>query len=473
MNIDQAQITLFTNKINRFLLLKNPAATTNHLLGMLGLFTIDFPDKESVRVSYDEDGISVMAKPFGSKCTCANEKDDLKLNLEHTGHGIRHTSTCDLYRREKILYHDLTREIDTTDPQVSLYDFDWPRDIQPYRASIATWFPEQSNDGLWKAFTKTWTDIMELLPKDDSLADNPEPDAKTGYEDIGDPELGSPQPDTSVDEDTDPACFGDTAQSVEDSMAETSKQEMVESDDDYDSDIPLPSATATFAIALEQPQERPTVSGVTGIPGYENVLAHGSPTPSPSSPPQPEVPVRKKRGRKHGSTDVAKAIREAEASEMKPEDFIPRPSPEGEGKFLPSCAFYAKMMREEFVRLSSAMDDIEAAEVVPVEDLKMVKESLDRMALRSAHMELRGVNDDGERRVNMLIETTVSNVLATMQAATRDLGLAPDDPRTWESFRKLLGDVGDKAKAMLELMTQPGAGPAIYSVGTTSRPSDE
>jgi hypothetical protein len=463
MNIDQAQITLFLSKVRGFLLLKNPADAAHNLLSILGLYTIDFPDRESVEVSYDENGINILTKPFGAKCTCANEKEELKLRLEHTGHGIRHTTSCDLARREKVSYHELVREIDATDPVVSVYDFDWPRDIEPYRNSIVTRFPEQANDGLWKAFSKTWADIVDLLPalpeaEDDSLFAGAELDAVTEREDC-------PLADVSI-------CFGDTVQGIEDGMADTFEQKIANSDDDcdYDSDIPIPVAATKLVASLEQPPKQVSVTEALGVPGCENVLFHGDLLPAQA---QPEPSAPKRRGRKPGSTNAAKAIREAEASEMKPEDFVATPATKGEPQVLPACSFYAKMMREEFARLSATMEDIEVASVIPVEDLKMVKESLDRMALRSAHMELRGVNEDGERRVNMLIETTVSNVLETMQAATRDLGLAPDDPRTWEAFRKLLSDVSDKAKAMLELMTQPGAGPAIYSVGTQSGSPNE
>lgn len=450
MNIEQTRITLFLNKVKGFLLLKTPTDVTHNLLSMLGLYTIDFPDHNAVDVSYDEDGIYVLAKPFGTKCTCANEKEELKFHLEHTGHGIRHTTSCDYYRREKILYHGLLREFDTTDPVVSVYDFDWPSNIEPYRAAIITKFPEQDNDGLWKAFAKTWSDIMELLPQDDAIVENPEPDVKTGYEDAApatsncdysdadeDLHLGPRQPDGDQDE---PAAQG-----------------MPDPVDDYDCDIPVPTAAAALVEKLEP---------IT-VPVPVNPASQSTPAT------QSEVPVPKKRGRKPGSTNAAKAIREAESSELRPEDFTATPAPTGEGQVIPACTFYAKMMREELSRLSGVMDDIEVASTIPVENLKMVKDSLDRLALRSAHMELRGVSEDGERRVNMLIETTVSNVLETTRTATRDLALAPDDPRTWESFRKLLGDVSDKAKAMLELMTQPGAGPAIYSVGASSEPSDE
>lgn len=201
---------------------------------------------------------------------------------------------------------------------------------------------------------------------------------------------------------------------------------------DFDGDIPFDTT---------EPMEE-TVSGPEQLP----------------IPEEPAIPPKRRRGRPAGTTNAAKVAKHdipADASAAPQED-------ESGNIVIPACQRFAQIAADELGRLCDVVAFIATADEFPVENIRGLKESLDRLALRAAHLELKGRHDAGDEGcLELWVETTLANVRAATNAAIRDLDLSPEKPTAWEKFGKDLKEIKDKAESMNKIMVQPGMSAAI------------
>ena len=298
----------------------------------------------------------------------------------------------------KLVAHPCLIDVDGDDEE-TVWTFQWPRDISANRYAIQETFIELKQDILWTNFQKAWHGIVVNMPEPlPSLADRLKEEDK---EEI-----------------------------------EYAEAEMKHNEPTYEDDLDFDSA------GQDEANETPT----TDLPFEE---------PEPASTAPADTPKRK-RGRPTGTTKQAKQ----DALELPPGGLTPT---ETNGKkALPGCVRFGKMASEEFSRLCPVVQSIIDAETFPKETIEGLKNSLDRLALRTAHLLYRGAHDaDDPTSINPLIEVTLANTTAAVNAAVRDLGLCPEKAGSWEKFASDMKEVIDLAKHANGLMSQMGAGPTI------------
>ena len=404
---------LFEKRIKGILVLHKEENVVGNLLAILGLMTVDFSSPATVQAAWDADSITIMAKTFSTTCTCHSTNDPKVRKVD----GVMHSNRCDLSMADVLIRHRDLKSVEPDERGVT-FDFSWPRDISPFKNVICARFRELQDAILWSNFSKAWAGVMSMLPdqipaEDDDSIDEPEEIVEVKE----DPDMVEPDgPTETVEEDNpDMACSPDPA-------------------DDFDDLDVLPPAENVPAVA-------PTDTKIDPAPAI------------------PDVPKRK-RGRPSGTTDSAKKIQEFEKHEVPASAFTPT-STDGKPTIL-ACIRFAEIIQEECSRISEIAREIAWAKEFPLDQVRGVKESLDRLALRSAHMEYRGGHDrDDPQAINPLIETTLANVTAVATVAVRDLGLAPELPSSWDVFKKSLKEAVDVSDSMFDIISQTGAGPAI------------
>lgn len=388
------------SKLRGYLLLSKAENVTPHCLAILGLRPRDFcpPDGATHWVHWEPDALYVQAKVF---------PDD-------------HPSIANVMGHEDLIGYE--PEEDGT----AIYTFQWPRHIEANRPEIQDVFPETQADPLWKTFVRGWADITPLFPPvEPSIA------SLKGDDD---------EPATTM--------LADASGTLEGNQAPLLG--------DFDDGMDLGSEEIT------DPGETVLVIQTAAEEGSALEVVHGAGDPAIEAAAQAVLDAqsaekKRGRGRPKGSTKAAKeAQQDAGLGDVQTEI-----TPEGK-TVIPACVKFADILEEELNRLRSVGDLIRAAEDFPIEAIRSLKNSLDRLALRSAHMEFRGQHDtDDPRAINPLVEITLANISAAASAAVRDLGLAPERPKAWEDFSKAVKETVDLAKSMLDIVSQMGAGPAI------------
>ena len=314
-----------------------------------------------------------------------------------------HASTCHLAMVQKLLVHSCLIAVED-DGEDMTWTFQWPRDLEPNRYVIGTRFPDAAEDTLWPAFKKSWSNITDMMPEMEfSLAE------KAGAIPV----------------------------------AEEEWKPLV---DDFDLDFTSP-------IAEPEPDPEPEIS-----------VVHGAGNPEVEAAAQKYIDAQPKRkpGRPKGTSAKAQEA----AKELASADFAPVVV-EGK-KVFPSCQKFGQFASDELSRLCTVVMQIVTAEDhFPVDTIESLKNSLDRLALRAAHLQMRGRHEeDNPNALNPLVEITVANVEANIASAVRDLGLAPEKASSWETFVKSVKESLDVAKCLGEVMSQTGAGPTIQEPST-------
>ena len=405
-----------------FLLLQKEHDVTHNALAIMGLFATDFPSEPSL--IWDQAGITVQTTPFLNECTCKEFPKDPKV---YKLADALHANRCAWAMAHKMLMHPCLLDVED-DGETMTWNFQWPRAIEEFRAVIGTRFQDATNNDLWPAFRKSWQAITDLMPEPEfSLAE------KTG-----------------------------TVPVTEEEWIPESE---VPADDTFDMD---------FDAQTNDP-EPPTFDSEAGslLPEPENSISivHGAGNPAVEAAAQAYFdanagkvqaalePVEKRKpGRPKGT---GAKDREA-AKELAPADFAPTVNKGGK-KVFPSCQKFAHFASEELGRLCSVVEMILVAEdSFPVDTIQSLKNSLDRLALRAAHLELRGRHENDEAgALNPMVEVTIANIEAATGSAVRDLALAPDKTASWEVFKKALKEVIDVAGSMDCILSQTGMGPVV------------
>jgi len=318
-----------------------------------------------------------------------------------------HTERCCQTLTHNLCSHENLLESDV-DGDDSSYTFQWPRNIDGARPTLEVMFGELSDNNLWSNFKMSWARLTDQMgPEKQSQKERL--DAVNG-----------------------------TALPLEDED-ELTPEEVDGAGMDFEDDLDFGTL--------------PTVAPLTLVPNrvldaMEDLME------------QDEVAeVKRGRGRPKGSTKAAKE----QAKELKADDFVP-----SESGNLPALEKFGRFAAEEMSRLCGVVETIMTADDFPYDTIESFKNSLDRLALRAAHLQFRGAHDaDAPGAINPLIEVSVANVVATVNSATRDLELAPEKPASWETFAGTIKEAVGMSKCLFEVMSQSGAGPVIQEIPRT------
>lgn len=389
-------------KLRRLLIISKPGdLTLRNVLAMLGLHSIAFPDGKKTQIMWDEAEITVLSHSYGTKCNC-DPKDPKVAKVGEAWHGNR----CDLAMSWKMLHHPNLINVDEDeDSDTTTWTFQWPRELEQDRTTIQVVFPELTNDTFWGNFKKAWAGVVGLMP----------------------------EPQKSLAE---------RAESAPIQVQEPAA--VVQEADGYD-DMDLGTAQAPevepILVAEPGPVVEPTFTDKEACEIIEQ-----------------EVPeVKRGRGRPKGTGKRQQAKELDVEAEIRPGELV---SP-AQGEPIPACARFARVFTDEMERLSRGVEATLTAEKFPVEQIKDLKESLDRLALKAAHLEFWGNRGETTKVINPMIAVTVNNLAAQTRAAIRDLELAPERPAAWEAYSKAIKECKDKSDSLQDVMVQPGMGPAI------------
>jgi hypothetical protein len=171
---------------------------------------------------------------------------------------------------------------------------------------------------------------------------------------------------------------------------------------------------------------------------------------APSEESTPEPPKKRGPGRP--------PKKKPESKELSAADFTPTP----DGKPIPALVKFAQYASEELGNLCSMINSLTTIDHFPFDTIESIKNSFDRLANRTAHLQYKGkhdANDPGS--VNVLLEVTLCNVSSIVNNAVRDLSLSPERAESWKTFADEIKIARDKATSAEDIMGQPGAGPAI------------
>ena len=134
---------------------ENSPKSQKNVLAMLGLNPKSFPDP--IRLSWDAEDILVQTVDFGP-CSCATSAG-LKTALVN---GERHAKTCPLAHRQIVLDSPWLTDVEHDDDTIT-WLFQWPRDIEESRLTLAEVFPELVEDERWADFLVTWKGFVVLM----------------------------------------------------------------------------------------------------------------------------------------------------------------------------------------------------------------------------------------------------------------------------------------------------------------------
>lgn len=398
--------TILAN-IQKFLLLPQAKENAKHnVLAMLGLFALDFP-AGGVELFQDASEITVVSKKFPEGCNC--DHDDPKV--VNVGQGL-HTARCNRSMLQALTNHPCLSEFEDDDDDTT-WTFVWPRDVSHFRAVIQTRFAEVKDDTLWANFKTSWKAITDTMPEAEIVED---PESAPVRND---------DPDT-IDFD---------------------------SDIEFGSDEPIPETE--HADPTPDPLE-----DLTPPPHATIEVVHGAGNPAIEAAAQAvldDQEAKRGRGRPKGSTKAAKQAK----TELAPGDFTPEETPTG-GMAYPAIRKFAGFASEELNRLCGVLRDIMTADGFPLETIESFKSSLDRLALKAAHLQFKGRQDEDESNtLDPMIEVTLMNLTASANVALRDLNLSPEKAESWQKYQKDMKEVIGKADSMQDLMGQVGMGPVI------------
>ena len=381
-----------------------------HLLPLLGLFGIDFPSKD-LTVIWDHEGVSITCKAkFSNNCTCAEHAKDPKvIRLDD---GEMHASFCDQSKAFALVQNPNLVDLNEDDSGM-IWTFQWPRSIAEVRDYLINAFPALENDAEWAHFAAGWHEIVGFMPP-----------AKPSVYQIANADAPGPALDFG-----DGLDFGEeTANVVPFAGIEVGTQ---------DQEQPAPPDGTL--------QDGPEPFPSTSMPGVDLVDL------------PPEGAPKKKRGRPAGTTKAAQEAKQ----DIPAGAFEPEKKEDGKVR-IPACVKFAQFADEEVCRLRTIIENIKEAEKFPTETIKILKNAFDRLALRTAHLEFRGLHDtDDPKAINPLVEVSLANVSAEVTTAVRDLCLAPEKPKSWEDFCKALKEAKELADSVNDVISQTGAAPCV------------
>jgi hypothetical protein len=427
--------THITNKIAGLLLLSKADSRMAHALAVFGLFKIDFPEPlEQVSLTWDALGVCVTSPRFKGLCTCDADPKAPRINMVPND-PERHASTCDVWKLYTLGSHANLINVED-DGKALVWDFAWPR-TKPNRNALEASFGELKAQTLWENFEKGWNTLMTMLPpQGPSMKERLEASEPPTVMDFDDMDLDLSQTPVKVaelnpkPEFPDPFTGANPEPSIEEVATKTKKvregKAKAEKKKETDPTEPTPPEPSESAAEPETTNEDTTITVVfSNIPGIEEgtVLKKNA--------------REKKRAGESDSTEAPK-------------------------KTIPACLKFRDLLKEECAGLLRSADDIADCESFPADMIKLLKNRLDRLAIKAAHLAYRGGHDNEDPgAINIIIETTLANVQGATNAAIRDLGMAPQLPKSWEDFQKELKDQMDVAKAAVIIMSQMGIGIAI------------
>jgi hypothetical protein len=413
----------------------DPEREKNNILAVMGLFAIDFPDPDRITLVWDENDIAIMSRTPAAHCTCQMSPDPKSHKVGDDWHGM----ACALVIKDHLLKHSCLVDVDDDDRNTT-WTFQWPRNIMGYRNTLVAQFPELKDEALWKNFVRSWGDLAAMMPEAvPSLAERLAEEEEAPEEE---PPATEPEPEVEKSPDSSEANF----------------------EDGLDFDMPI-APPVEEPEAVEEPlpanQELETKLSKKTAPKEDPPLDAQPQAPETPQAADNVVPLDTKAKRKPGRPRATEAPASAQEKELAPADF--RPKEEKGKKVYPAVLKFSIMAMEEIMRLGDEIKALPNAEGFPTESIRGIKTSLDRLALRTAHLEFRGPDSESPNAINPLVEVTLQNVIAVATTACRDLGLAPEKAASWEAFVKNVKDAKDKAGAMYELFSQIGAGPVIQA----------
>jgi len=424
--MESALATQLETKIRGLLLLQKLDQVNPNILAMLGMFSSDITNNHPLQIMFDADEITILSKPLPDVCTC--DKADPKVTKVDRG---LHTERCNRVLRQKLLAHANLIRVDEDETETT-WTFQWPRDITGYRNILETRFKELSDKDMWSSFQKSWAQITNMMP-------DPEPSLSEQEQE------NQPLTDTQIEE------------GAEEIIAQVSTppdpEEPVGMDFDTDMDF------SDNLDDLMPPPTKPIIAFQTSH-NTEISVVHGAGNPAVEAAAQAVLDtqeVKRGRGRPKGTTNLAKA----RAQELTAGDFEPTQAQDGK-KVFPACLKFGQFASEELSRLCTVLQQIIVPDDgFPLETIESFKNSLDRLALRAAHLQFKGRQDQDEPTLDGIVEVTLMNVTASANVAVRDLGLSPEKPESWQKYQKDMKEVIGKADSMFDIMSQSGMGPII------------
>jgi hypothetical protein len=402
------------NRIKDLLLMPKAEIPAN-ILAVLGLRPADFIDPY-LRMSAEE--VVVLSKPLPQE------------------------------RGEKMITHPCLLDVDV-DATTSTWVYQWPRDITPYHATLGEVFGELKNEVLWGNFCKSWANVAVLM--DEPIMSLKE---KLDAEQAAEAAL-----DAAADEIAMPVVNGEPAASFDDDLDFSTPAMPVngepilvlETTAEVDSPITVvhgagnPAIEAAAQVVLDRPKRNRVLDAM------EEELKEPAPEP------------KRGRGRPAGTTKRAKAM----AQELTAEEFVPTEDPSGK-KSIPALVRFADQLSQEVGLVDDLTRNIAEAEAFPKDTIRTLKDLLDRLANKAAHLQYKGIRDeDTSGRMDGLIDVTMTNVSSIVTTALRDLELSYDRPDSWDAFGDALKAARDLAGSVESLMTQPCAGPVIREAPET------
>ena len=326
-------------------------------------------------------------------------------------------------RGEKMVLHPCLLDVDL-DATTSTWVYQWPHDISTFRDTLVTVFGELKNDVLWGNFVKSWA-ALAVLMNDPVMSLKEKVDAERAAEaalDAVTEEIAMPQVAPV------PVSF----------------------DDDLDLSTP-------------EPVPDPTVPAVNRVlDAMEDLMKEPAPepflvpAPYPAPDPEPEPPKRG-RGRPAGLTKRARA----QSQELKAEEFVPAEDPSGH-KTIPALVRFADQLTQELALVDDLLRSISESDIFPKETVHALKNVLDRISNKTAHLEYKGIRDENTTgRMDGLVDVSLVNVTSIVTNALRDLELSYDRSDSWDAFGTALKSARDLAGSVETLISQPGAGPVV------------
>lgn len=117
------------------------------------------------------------------------------------------------------------------------------------------------------------------------------------------------------------------------------------------------------------------------------------------------------------------------------------------------------------------VDMLQDPERQPVTVLGELAKSFDRLALRARH-DVVALTTEDMAEVNPLLRVTLLNIKSEVASAVMDLEVRPQSPTRWEDFGKAVAEVVKTARAVQQVIVQPGAAAHVQVQGEPLRTTD-
>jgi len=134
----------------------------------------------------------------------------------------------------------------------------------------------------------------------------------------------------------------------------------------------------------------------------------------------------------------------------------------------PKIQRIVRVFEEHLDMALKQVDLLQDPEKRPVTILEELAKSFDRLALRARHDVVTLTTED-QAEVNPLLRVTLLNIKSEINAAVMDLEVRPQAPIRWEEFAKGVAEVVKTAKAVQQVIVQPGAAAHVQVQGEPLR----